>query len=77
MNQASAPSCQHSAGCSRAKRNHPAETDAEFDARMPRSRAGFIEHYNATFDFEAGLDEVHAQAGLTGGCGSAGLRRKP
>ncbi|WP_433464158.1 hypothetical protein [Spirillospora sp. CA-128828] len=46
------------------KRNRTAETDAEFDVRMLRSRASFIEHYNATFDFEAGLDEVYARAGL-------------
>jgi len=47
------------------KRNRSAETDAEFDARMLESRAGFIEHYNATFDFEAGLDDVYARASLT------------
>lgn len=46
------------------KRNRTAESDAEFDARMLQSRASFIEHYNATFDFEAGLDEVYARAGL-------------
>jgi hypothetical protein len=46
------------------KRNRAAESDAEFDARMLKSRASFIEHYNATFDFEAGLDEVYARAGL-------------
>lgn len=46
------------------KRNRSAESDAEFDARMLKSRASFIEHYNATFDFEAGLDEVYARAGL-------------
>jgi hypothetical protein len=46
------------------KRNRAAESDAEFDARMFKSRASFIEHYNATFDFEAGLDEVYARAGL-------------
>jgi hypothetical protein len=46
------------------KRNRTAESDAEFDARMLKSRASFVEHYNATFDFEAGLDEVYARAGL-------------
>lgn len=46
------------------KRNRTAESDAEFDARMVHSRASFIEHYNATFDFEAGLDEVYNRAGL-------------
>ncbi len=46
------------------KRNRTAESDAEFDARLEASRASFIEHYNATFDFEAGLDEVYARAGL-------------
>jgi len=47
------------------KRNSAAESDAEFDARIFNSRARFIEHYNATFDFEAGLDEVYARANLT------------
>lgn len=47
------------------KRNRTAEADAEFEARMIKSRASFIEHYNATFDFEAGLDEIYARAGLT------------
>jgi hypothetical protein len=46
------------------KRNRTAESDAEFDARIEASRASFIEHYNATFDFEAGLDEIYARAGL-------------
>ena len=46
------------------KRNRTAESDAEFDARMFKSRASFIEHYNAAFDFEEGLDEVYARAGL-------------
>ncbi len=46
------------------KRDRTAESDAEFDARMLKSRASFIEHYNSTFDFEAGLDEVYARAGL-------------
>jgi len=46
------------------KRNRTAESDAEFDAGILRSRASFIEHYNATFDFEQGLDEIYARAGL-------------
>ncbi len=46
------------------KRNRTAESDAEFDARMLKSRASFIEHYNSTFSFETGLDEVYARAGL-------------
>lgn len=46
------------------KRNRTAESDADFDVRMLKSRASFIEHYNATFDFEAGIDEVYARAGL-------------
>lgn len=46
------------------KRNRNAESDAEFDARMLKSRARFIEHYNATFDFEAGLDDAYNRAGL-------------
>jgi hypothetical protein len=47
------------------KRNRTAESDADFDARMIKSRASFIKHYNASFNFEAGLDEVYARAGLT------------
>lgn len=31
---------------------------------LPAEHASFIGHYNATFDFEAGLDEVYARAGL-------------
>ena len=31
---------------------------------MTASRTSFIAHYNATFDFEAGLDAVYARAGL-------------
>jgi hypothetical protein len=54
------------------KRNRAAESDAEFDARMLKSHASFIEHYNATFDFEAGLDEVYTRAGLAR---PVGLRR--
>jgi hypothetical protein len=46
------------------KRNRTAESDTEFDSRILKSRANFIEHYNATFDFEAGLDEVYTRAGL-------------
>ena len=46
------------------KRDRTAESDAEFDTQMLKSRASFIERYNATFDFEAGLDEVYARAGL-------------
>jgi hypothetical protein len=46
------------------KRNRTADSDADFDARILKSRASFIEHYNATFDFEAGLDEAYARAGL-------------
>jgi hypothetical protein len=46
------------------KRNRVAESDAGLDAQMHKSRASFIEHYNATFDFEAGLDDVYARAGL-------------
>jgi hypothetical protein len=46
------------------KRNRTAESDAEFDARMFKSRASFTEHYNATFDFEAGLDGAYHRAGL-------------
>lgn len=54
------------------KRNRPDESDAELDAQMLKSRASFIEHYNSTFDFEAGLDEIYARAGLVR---PAGLRR--
>jgi hypothetical protein len=54
------------------KRNLTAESDADLDAQMLKSRASFIEHYNATFDFEAGLDEVYARAGLVR---PEGLRR--
>ena len=46
------------------KRNRATESVAEFDARIFKSRASFIEHYNARFDFEAGLDEVYARANL-------------
>lgn len=46
------------------KRNRSIESDAEFDARIFRSRASFIEHFNATFDFESGLDEIYARANL-------------
>lgn len=46
------------------KRNRTADSDAEFDAQMLKSRASFVEHYNATFDFEAGMDEVYTRAGL-------------
>jgi len=54
------------------KRNQAAESDADFDAWMLKSRASFIEHYNATFDFEAGLDEIWARADLAR---PIGLRR--
>jgi hypothetical protein len=47
------------------KRTRAAESVAEFDARMIESRASFIQHYNnATFDFEAGVDDVYARAGV-------------
>src|SRR5262245_60059340 len=46
------------------KRTRTTESDARFDTRILESRASFIEHYNATFDFEAGLDEVYARARL-------------
>ena len=46
------------------KRNRAAESDAELDARMFRSRTSFIEHYNATFDFEAGLEDAYNRAGV-------------
>jgi hypothetical protein len=46
------------------KRNRSKDRDAELDATMTASRASFIAHYNATFDFEAGLDDVYARAGL-------------
>ena len=36
----------------------------EQTAQEPETRASFIEHYNATFDFEAGLDDVYSRAGL-------------
>jgi hypothetical protein len=41
---------------------------------MLKSRASFIEHYNATFGFEAGLAEVYNRAGLSR---PEGLRRPP
>lgn len=37
---------------------------ADLDAEMAASRAAFIKHYNATFDFEAGLDDVYRRAGI-------------
>ena len=46
------------------KRNRRNDRDAELDAMMTASRTSFIAHYNATFDFEAGLDDVYARAGL-------------
>lgn len=56
-----------------------AESDVEFDTRMLKSRASFIGHYNATFDFEAGLNEVYARANLVrpGGPGALPQRRRP
>jgi hypothetical protein len=46
------------------KRRHTAAADAEFDTGILRSRASFIASYNGRFDFEAGLDEVYARAGM-------------
>lgn len=46
------------------KRNRDNGADAEFDDRMFRSRASFIEHYNATYNFEVGLADVYARAGM-------------
>lgn len=38
---------------------------AQVEAERDELRAGFIGHYNAAFDFEAGLDDVYTRAGLT------------
>jgi hypothetical protein len=59
------------------KRNRTAESNARLDTQMLESRASFIEHYNATFDFEAGLDEVYARAGLARANSSRLPRRRP
>jgi hypothetical protein len=56
------------------KQKRSGETDAQFDARMLKSRASFIEHYNATFGFEAGLAEVYNRADRAS---PEGLRRPP
>jgi hypothetical protein len=37
---------------------------AERDAVLIAEHDSFIEHYNATYDFEAGLDDVYQRAGL-------------
>jgi hypothetical protein len=37
---------------------------ANVDAELIAERDSFVEHYNATYDFEAGLDDVYARAGL-------------
>jgi hypothetical protein len=58
------------------KRNRTAESNARLDTQMLESRASFIEHYNATFDFEAGLDEVYARVGLARANGSRLPRRR-
>ena len=59
------------------KRNRTAESNARLDTQMLESWASFIEHYNATFDFEAGLDEVYARAGLARADNSRLPRRRP
>jgi hypothetical protein len=59
------------------KRVRRSDCDAELDAVIAASRDSFIAHYNATFDFDAGLDDVYAQAGLARSTGDEPRRQLP